>query len=158
MVSDSNTHGVNDYRLRVLQSMFTSRNHRVHRIKNVLTITFNDLKVFKSCEVITNKFIGSLIALRNRNSVTVILEYKNNWKFFVGSTVNCFINVSFRNRRLTLRRNRYTFVLVVFHPTSNTCCVKSMVTSTRRNVMNIPLRFSKVVRHVTTARSDISCL
>ncbi len=52
--------------------------HRIHRIKNIFSVAMNNSQIFKSGKIICYFSLCSLIFFRNRNSISIILNNKNN--------------------------------------------------------------------------------
>ncbi len=115
-----------------------------------------NFQIFKAGKIICNLPVSCLVGFWDRNSVAIILNNKEYRESFYRCTINCFINVPFRDRRFTLRTYCNTFNSILFNSSCNTYSMKSMISCTGRGIMNIPFRFCKVIRHVPSSTGHIS--
>ena len=102
MRMDPYTICLNNNRVFIFPDIFFGCSEYIHRIKYIFAITVEDLQVFESGEIICHFPSGSLIFLRNRNAIAVILDNKQHRQFLIACTINGFVNITFRYRGFAL--------------------------------------------------------
>ncbi len=155
MGAHPDTIGMNDHRMSFFLHVFFRQGHGIHGVEHILAIAINDLQVLEALEVRCRIRIGRLVGLGHRYSVFIVLEHEDHRQFLVGGSVNGFVNIAFRGGRFALRTDGHTTSAVTFNSPGHPHGMQGMVAGTGGNIVDVPFRFGKVVRHMAAAAGNI---
>ena len=158
MGTDTNTVSLYNHRITRADSIFTSFGHGIHRIEYVFSVAIDNLQILETGKILRHFPVSSLFRFRNGNSIAVILYYKNDRKPFEAGTVDGLIDKSFGSRRFSMRGDSHSFMPIIYHCPCHTHRMKVMCSCCGRDVLDMPFRFGKMVRHMTSSASGICCL
>ena len=156
--TDAHTVGMHNHRIAVEQCILPRLGHRIHRIENVLTVAMDDFQVLETGKIIGNLTRRGLVLLRNGNGIPVVLPDKNDRQTLQARTIDSLIYKTLGRSRLSMRGDDHPFMPVIHHGTRHTGSMQVMRTCCRGYILDMPLRFGKVVGHVASAASRIRSL
>ena len=102
MRTDTDTIGMYNHRGAIGNGKLTGFGHRIHRVEHVFAVTMNDFQILKAGEVIGNFTVGSLLIFRDRDTITIVLPYKDNRQALKTGPIDSFINKALGGGRFTM--------------------------------------------------------